>query len=112
SFFFQAEDGIRDFHVTGVQTCALPIWILVADLRDQQGHEQVRDAAVARHRVAGVAAARAGQQRVVDRGHAPSPIFSTACCMPLRRASTSTLVEYAREAASMSAISSTGLTLE
>src|SRR5690606_39345601 len=26
-FFFQAEDGIRDFHVTGVQTCALPICI-------------------------------------------------------------------------------------
>src|SRR5215475_15724235 len=26
SFFFQAEDGIRDFHVTGVQTCALPIF--------------------------------------------------------------------------------------
>src|SRR5215510_5527022 len=25
-FFFQAEDGIRDGHVTGVQTCALPIW--------------------------------------------------------------------------------------
>src|SRR5690606_40257637 len=30
-FFFRAEDGIRDFHVTGVQTCALPI--LVAKLR-------------------------------------------------------------------------------
>src|SRR5690606_39844938 len=27
-FFFQAEDGIRDFHVTGVQTCALPIFKL------------------------------------------------------------------------------------
>src|SRR5690606_41116219 len=27
-FFFQAEDGIRDFHVTGVQTCALPIFAL------------------------------------------------------------------------------------
>src|SRR5260370_4915042 len=26
SFFFQAEDGIRDSSVTGVQTCALPIW--------------------------------------------------------------------------------------
>src|SRR2546427_38398 len=26
-FFFQAEDGIRDLTVTGVQTCALPIWI-------------------------------------------------------------------------------------
>src|SRR5207253_4022414 len=25
SFFFQAEDGIRDGHVTGVQACALPI---------------------------------------------------------------------------------------
>src|SRR5690606_39373003 len=25
-FVFQAEDGIRDFHVTGVQTCALPIF--------------------------------------------------------------------------------------
>src|SRR5690606_40813598 len=28
-FFFQAEDGIRDFHVTGVQTCALPIFVLM-----------------------------------------------------------------------------------
>src|SRR5437762_9406777 len=26
-FFFQAEDGIRDTSVTGVQTCALPIWL-------------------------------------------------------------------------------------
>src|SRR5207253_3490419 len=27
-FFFQAEDGIRDGHVTGVQTCALPICVV------------------------------------------------------------------------------------
>src|SRR5690606_40224084 len=36
-FFFQAEDGIRDFHVTGVQTCALPIclpWWGVSPLRE------------------------------------------------------------------------------
>src|SRR5205807_7796935 len=26
-FFFQAEDGIRDYKVTGVQTCALPIYM-------------------------------------------------------------------------------------
>src|SRR5690606_40687247 len=26
TFFFKAEDSIRDFHVTGVQTCALPIY--------------------------------------------------------------------------------------
>src|SRR5690606_41118369 len=31
-FFFQAEDGIRDFHVTGVQTCALPILASVRSL--------------------------------------------------------------------------------
>src|SRR5256885_7483600 len=28
-FFFQAEDGIRDYKVTGVQTCALPISLQV-----------------------------------------------------------------------------------
>src|SRR5439155_15363796 len=28
AFFFQAQDGIRDGHVTGVQTCALPILLL------------------------------------------------------------------------------------
>src|SRR5690606_40563356 len=31
-FFFQAEDGIRDFHVTGVQTCALPILLQLRPL--------------------------------------------------------------------------------
>ena len=30
-FFFQAEDGIRDTSVTGVQTCALPIWNIWSD---------------------------------------------------------------------------------
>src|SRR5215211_8773180 len=33
SFFFQAEDGIRDHCVTGVQTCALPI-----SVRAQEAH--------------------------------------------------------------------------
>src|SRR5262249_59143419 len=32
-FFFQAEDGIRDWSVTGVQTCALPIWTRLARRR-------------------------------------------------------------------------------
>ena len=31
-FFFQAEDGIRDRLVTGVQTCALPIYILLSTI--------------------------------------------------------------------------------
>src|SRR5205809_6457193 len=35
-FFFQAEDGIRDVAVTGVQTCALPI-LFLEHLEDQEG---------------------------------------------------------------------------
>src|SRR3712207_7956153 len=42
-FFFQAEDGIRDIGVTGVQTCALPIY---AD-------EHPAVATLARHRIPG-----------------------------------------------------------
>src|SRR5690606_40800291 len=38
SFFFQAGDGIRDFHVTGVQTCALPI---CADCQDSEPAAEV-----------------------------------------------------------------------
>src|SRR2546426_10568135 len=38
-FFFQAEDGIRDYKVTGVQTCALPIsFAQHADGRRQEEH--------------------------------------------------------------------------
>src|SRR6266403_5536278 len=39
-FFFQAEDGIRDLYVTGVQTCALPI-LNVTRLCRQRVHESV-----------------------------------------------------------------------
>src|SRR2546430_16773070 len=35
-FFFQAEDGIRDLTVTGVQTCALPILVLATPLPSGQ----------------------------------------------------------------------------
>src|SRR2546422_5587852 len=35
-FFFQAEDGIRDVAVTGVQTCALPIWVRSATDSDSR----------------------------------------------------------------------------
>src|SRR2546427_4013616 len=49
-FFFQAEDGIRDLTVTGVQTCALPICHFVLDYlnaeqvrRTLKGIEQAKD---------------------------------------------------------------------
>src|SRR5256885_5678104 len=34
-FFFQAEDGIRDYKVTGVQTCALPISVVTREVLEQ-----------------------------------------------------------------------------
>src|SRR5258707_6890841 len=44
-FFFQAEDGIRDIGVTGVQTCALPIsrapWLTQGYLRDPANSEKL-----------------------------------------------------------------------
>src|SRR5688572_32539935 len=39
-FFFQAEDGIRDLTVTGVQTCALPIYLM--DAANFIEHEKVQ----------------------------------------------------------------------
>ena len=41
NFFFQAEDGIRDRLVTGVQTCALPI--SVVGQTDDYGYNIVKD---------------------------------------------------------------------
>src|SRR2546430_13707161 len=41
-FFFQAEDGIRDLTVTGVQTCALPIWGWREDMREVEQFKWIR----------------------------------------------------------------------
>src|SRR5256885_9657549 len=60
-FFFQAEDGIRDYKVTGVQTCALPI-LVVGDLA-AVGEEEI-DAFGGVH---GGAAAEADDQVGVER---------------------------------------------
>src|SRR5439155_11694931 len=49
-FFFQAEDGIRDGHVTGVQTCALPIFAdAVRNRRRPRGRLQPEIEQVRRH---------------------------------------------------------------
>src|SRR5256885_7150058 len=64
-FFFQAEDGIRDYKVTGVQTCALPISI--------GGEGTVRDAQGADEGRRQVAAAAGPLQEPADRFVAPAP---------------------------------------
>src|SRR5688572_16760314 len=62
-FFFQAEDGIRDLTVTGVQTCALPI------LRQRwlQGRERRETLHVGRHRVGAEHGQLAQQTRSEER---------------------------------------------
>src|SRR5690606_16938504 len=62
-FFFQAEDGIRDFHVTGVQTCALPILPDGADSVVRQEDTDLGNATVTilRDRDAGVNIRLAGE---------------------------------------------------
>src|SRR2546430_15536138 len=52
-FFFQAEDGIRDLTVTGVQTCALPLapvrtpetiaWVAMGFVADEALAQKIRD---------------------------------------------------------------------
>src|SRR2546430_7571174 len=47
-FFFQAEDGIRDLTVTGVQTCALPISSCTGTARIPGRRERIHEALRAR----------------------------------------------------------------
>src|SRR5205807_4218775 len=67
-FFFQAEDGIRDYKVTGVQTCALPIFLVAATatLAAQAPKPAARPAAPAAPRAAAVAPA-AGARGLLNR---------------------------------------------
>src|SRR5437870_13149537 len=71
-FFFQAEDGIRDGHVTGVQTCALPICHGQARTVERDGEAEVAErcrAVLAQPDVAGleVAVNDAAPVRVLQR---------------------------------------------
>src|SRR5436309_4771150 len=63
-FFFQAEDGIRDFHVTGVQTCALPIFPASEPALAQQHFELLRCARCGTAVTVGEAPGRSEERRV------------------------------------------------
>ena len=65
-FFFQAEDGIRDWSVTGVQTCALPI--LKSGALPQRGMGSIKSRGAAatktgQYKKRGAAAARIGKYK-------------------------------------------------
>src|SRR5262249_62183981 len=60
-FFFQAEDGIRDWSVTGVQTCALPISLGARNVLIKGGHgggDQSLDLLIGQGEVARLSARR------------------------------------------------------
>src|SRR5256885_9955236 len=56
-FFFQAEDGIRDYKVTGVQTCALPISMAFAGMLGLALQSRIADRVAVRAAVAMLVAA-------------------------------------------------------
>src|SRR5690625_7995689 len=62
-FFFQAEDGIRDGHVTGVQTCALPICRAWNTRRSSRITDRTSHIARRRSRVAARAVGASGTMR-------------------------------------------------
>src|SRR5207249_11929643 len=103
-FFFQAEDGIRDRNVTGVQTCALPISMMDAYALGQpcrrslsigvhhcvqeqicvlqRGSEAVRVALNQRLRFGLFLLGRSGERRYRNRR------YSSCCCRPCLEKST------------------------
>src|SRR5690348_17514963 len=85
SFFFQAEDGIRDGRVTGVQTCALPIWLLAIQLVELRlVREQVELRGPARHvqkdASLGLDRQRHGLWTLPFRGEGPALQIGRASC--------------------------------
>src|SRR5256885_8445825 len=74
-FFFQAEDGIRDYKVTGVQTCALPICLFA------KGFGHARQAAL----VAGGAAEQVdGHDAVLGRSEEHTSELQSPCNLVCR----------------------------
>src|SRR2546430_10260313 len=65
-FFFQAEDGIRDLTVTGVQTCALPIYNIAEPL-ETEGLALTLVQRALGPRTTHAAGATVGRQLLVDR---------------------------------------------
>src|SRR5204863_4008744 len=72
-FFFQAEDGIRDLYVTGVQTCALPIY---RGAQERVRRDESLDKSLhvfERPQPGGIIPARSGANPVVARRNVVTP---------------------------------------
>src|SRR5206468_9433715 len=76
-FFFQAEDGIRDLIVTGVQTCALPIWMTLL-FRKPPPARRSKTGSATLPAIAGLN--RASVQRLIG---SPVPVIVAPCSRQL-----------------------------
>src|SRR5699024_7695496 len=81
-FFFQAEDGIRDRNVTGVQTCALPIWIAkrTAGQRRRALTTTSRSAADSRPQISPTVRGRKGSGCLREEANSPSADSTRLSC--------------------------------
>src|SRR3989449_1570393 len=79
-FFFQAEDGIRDVAVTGVQTCALPISIAAAERARQDSMARAEADARAREEAERVARQRAADS-LAAMGHTTEAVRTMLAAM-------------------------------
>src|SRR2546427_2626177 len=77
-FFFQAEDGIRDLTVTGVQTCALPISSRWASARSMLSPPSIRCSPTAVRVSTGRPPASPGCTRIRVRSVVPPPTSTTS----------------------------------
>src|SRR2546430_5715627 len=122
-FFFQAEDGIRDLTVTGVQTCALPISVAVRrGLRDDvpglerggtRRHRVVHVRDVVRDGVEPLAVGRGTRGRDPDRvedGHQAPPLSASEIRLNLLSIARSASW-YRRPVSMLDSVSSSRLTL-
>src|SRR5262249_60140788 len=78
-FFFQAEDGIRDWSVTGVQTCALPIYVIV-NAAMRQLFADTRRAARADLPLLVIGETGSGKEGVARAFHRDGPQIGRASC--------------------------------
>src|SRR2546430_9171053 len=111
-FFFQAEDGIRDLTVTGVQTCALPIWRRTAAAATASGGATTAPSAIAAAQgIVGMSAWATTATAAVVNPTATTTRLGTGAQLSLRSLSDASYAASSRTGATNSASARSGGTL-
>src|SRR3712207_9412056 len=97
-FFFQAEDGIRDIGVTGVQTCALPIYLVEERQDDGMVLRQLALAQVSAAARRARARPRAGGLSEIGRASCRERVQISVVAVSLKKKKESNLVDHSSSA--------------